>query len=214
MKKILIAILAFIPCLGMAQSDWEKPTRQNENAPKKALITKNNVNTDPRYLAGTVPEVDGKVVFTLEKDVPGKDAQAIYDIVYNILEQMTEGENQFKESQISLVNKKEHTIAARYREWLVFRSSALSLDRTVFNYTIIATCSNGHLSMTLSRINYSYEMDREGVEGLQISAEDWITDKYALNKAKTKLSKYSGKFRRKTIDRKDEIFNIISQALE
>lgn len=214
MKKILVAILALIPCLGMAQNEWEKPTKQVEDASRKALIMKNKANTDPRYLAGTVPEVDGKVVFTLEKDVPGKDASAIYDIVYNILDRMTEGENQFKESQISLVNKKDHIIAAKYREWLVFKSSALSLDRTVFNYTIIATCSDGHLSMTLSRISYSYEMERDGVEGLQVSAEEWITDKYALNKSKTKLSKYSGKFRRKTIDRKDEIFDIISRALE
>jgi colicin import membrane protein len=157
--------------------------------------------------------VDGKVVFTLDKDVPGKNAQQIYDIVYQVLERMTTGENQFKESQISLVNKAEHVIAARYREWLVFKNSFLSLDRTVFDYTIIANCSDGHLNLTLSRIFYSYEVDREG-GGLETKAEEWITDEYALNKSKTKLSKYSGKFRRKTIDRKDEIFEIINNALD
>lgn len=198
----------------MAQSEWEKPTKQGEDAPKKSLIMKNEANTDPRYLAGTVPEVDGKVVFTLEKDVPGKDAQTIYDLVYKVLDHMTEGENQFKESAISLVNKKDHIIAAKYREWLVFKSTALALDRTVFNYTIIARCSDEHLSLTLSRISYAYEIEREGTEGLQTSAEEWITDKYALNKSKTKLSRLSGKFRRKTIDRKDEIFDIISQTLD
>ena len=37
-------------------------------------------------------------------------------------------------------------------------------------------------------------------------AEQWITDKEALNKAGTKLLRIPGKFRRFTIDRKDAIF--------
>jgi colicin import membrane protein len=87
------------------------------------------------------------------------------------------------------------------------------LDRTVFNYTIIANCSDGHLNLTLSRINYAYELDRDN-DGMEVNAEEWITDENALNKAKTKLLKYSGKFRRKTIDRKDEIFENITNALK
>ena len=103
---------------------------------------------------------------------------------------------------------------AKFREWLVFKSSALSLDRTVFNYTIIANCSDGQLNLTMSRMNYAYEMDRDDSSGLQTSAEEWITDEYALNKARTKLQRYSGKFRVKTIDRKDEIFQIFRNALK
>jgi colicin import membrane protein len=38
-------------------------------------------------------------------------------------------------------------------------------------------------------------------------AEEWISDEYAVNKKRTKLYPISGKFRRKTIDRKDFIFN-------
>ena len=41
----------------------------------------------------------------------------------------------------------------------------------------------------------------------------WITDKEALNKAQTKLLKIPGKFRRFTIDRKDEIFNGAAKAV-
>ena len=51
-------------------------------------------------------------------------------------------------------------------------------------------------------------------DGMEVNAEEWITDENALNKAKTKLLKYSGKFRRKTIDRKDEIFENITNALK
>ena len=44
------------------------------------------------------------------------------------------------------------------------------------------------------------------------SAEKWITDEEAMNKAKTKLLKIPGKFRRFTIDRKDEIFRGAAKA--
>ena len=57
-------------------------------------------------------------------------------------------------------------------------------------------------------------MDRPDTDGLETRAEEWITDKEGLNKSKTKLSKISGKFRRKTIDRKDEIFATITEALK
>jgi colicin import membrane protein len=56
-------------------------------------------------------------------------------------------------------------------------------------------------------------MDRKDTEGLKVKAEEWITDQYALNKKGTKLSRISGKFRRKTIDRKDNIFERIDAAL-
>lgn len=126
---------------------------------------------------------------------------------------MTQEENQFKASKIAIANKEDHVIAARFKEWLVFQNTLLSLDRSVFNYTIIATCTDGHANVTLSRISYEYEKEREGTEGIETTAEEWITDEYALTKKKNRLSKYTGKFRRKTIDRKDEIFESIVSAL-
>ena len=214
-KKILVALtLMIVPCMATAQSEWEVP-EQKPKQEQKTLFGKSKKEIDPKYLAAdAMPMVDGKIVFTLDEDVPGKSAQQIYDTVYSVLEQMVKSENQFEESKIALVNKAEHVIAARFREWLVFKSSALALDRTVFNYTIIATCTDGHLNLTMSRMSYAYEMDRDDSSGMQTSAEEWITDEYALNKARTKLLRHSGKFRQKTIDRKDEIFQIFRNALK
>ena len=212
MKKIIIALIAFFPLIVNAQNVWEKPTDVPQQK-KKALIEKNVANEDPKYLAGAIPLVDGKIVFTLDQDVPGKSAEQIYNIIYNVLSEMTKEEGQFKESQVALVNKQDHIIAARFKEWLVFQNTFLSLDRTVFNYTIIATCTDGHANVTLSRISYQYEQDRSDTEGIETVAEEWITDEYALNKKKTKLAKYTGKFRRKTIDRKDNIFQTITDEL-
>jgi hypothetical protein len=208
MKKLFIAIFACLPMLSMAQNVWERPQdeqkqvkeQQAKKAEKKAVANAE----DAKYLAGAVPVVDGKVVFTYNLDVPGKSAQEIYDRMYAFLDNMTKEENQFKESCIALVNKRDHVIAARFKEWLVFTNNFISLDRTEFNYTIIATCTDGHLNVTVERINYSYEEGRS--TELQTSAEKWITDEYALNKKKTKLSKISGKFRRKTVDRIEYIF--------
>ena len=90
------------------------------------------------------------------------------------------------------MNEAEHTIAARYEEWLVFSQNILSLDRTKFNYTIVAKCNNGILDLTLSRINYSYEENRPS--GFKANAEELISDKASLNKNGTKLQrmKYDG----------------------
>ena len=213
-KKLLALTLIVVPCMATAQSEWEVPDQKSKQE-QKTLFGKSKTEIDPKYLAAdAVPMVDGKIVFTLDEDVPGKSAQEIYDIAYSVLERLVKSENQFEESKIALVNKAEHVIAAKFREWLVFKSSALALDRTVFNYTIIATCTDGHLNLTMSRMSYAYEMDRDDSSGMQTSAEEWITDEYALNKARTKLLRHSGKFRQKTIDRKDEIFQIFRNALK
>ena len=218
MKKIIIALLAFLPLACMAQNTWEAPTVDSTQIKaelaKKAQAAAEKKHEDDKYLAGAVPEVNGKVVFTLDRDVPGKTADQIYSAVYAALQALTQEQCEFPNSKISVVNKGEHTVAARYKEWLVFQSSFLSLDRTVFNYTIIAQTSDGHIHCTLERISYQYEMDRGDTEGMSVKADEWITDKYALNKKKTKLLKGSGKFRRKTIDRKDNIFGKICKALQ
>ena len=48
---------------------------------------------------------------------------------------------------------------------------------------------------------------KSGAFVLDQTKEKWITDEYAVNKKHTKLYPISAKFRRKTIDRKDFIFN-------
>lgn len=202
----------------MAQNSWEVPTEQKtETTKKKALFERKSKDIDKKYLAGAVPLVDGKVTFTLDKDVVGRSADEIYDAVYKVLDNMAKQPNQVVEladrSKIAVENKSEHTIAAKYKEWLVFKNTVLSLDRTVFCYTIIAKATDGHLHLTLSRISYQYEQERPDTEGMNVTAEEWITDDTALNKKKTGLTKYSAKFRTKTIDRKDHIFETISDAL-
>ena len=92
----------------------------------------------------------------------------------------------------------------------VFKNTALSLDRTQFNYQIYITIADGKADVSMMRISYDYDLERGGGH---YKAEEWITDKYAVNKKHTKLYPISAKFRRKTIDRKDFIFNKFNSLL-
>lgn len=219
MKKILFAIMMLFPLMGVAQNTWEPTQAKNkqtktEKNKKKSLFEKSTKKADTKYLVGAVPVVNGNVVFTLDKDVPGMNTDQIYDKVREALAAIVAEPNQLKEiSKVAIDNKADHTVGARLSEWLVFKKSALSLDQTVFNYSLIAKASNGHLHLTMERMGYQYEMERTDTQGMETKAEEWITDEWGLNKKGTKLAKYSGKFRSKTIDRKDNIFAKVCKAL-
>ena len=143
------------------------------------------------------------MVFTLNIDVPGQNASEIYQKVYNTIDELvreSKAEGLQPESRIAAVNKEDHIIAARFKEWLVFSSNLFSLDRTELIYTLIAQATDEHLKVTMERIKYAYEINQRDNRGFETTAED-------------KLAKGNGKFRMKTIDRKDNIFRRICQAL-
>ena len=215
MKKVLIAILLVLPLAGFAQSKKNtKPEAAPGNkweATREAAPEVAAENPLQRYLEGAVPMVDGRVEWSMSVDVPGKSAQEIYDKMGQLLNDMTHEENQTEHSRIALADEASHTIACKFHEWLLFQSTILVLDQTEFDYVVKAVCRDGHADITLGHINYVYERNRK--TGAKYKAEEWIDDKHALNKSKTKLANFSGKFRRKTIDRKDEIFERINNTL-
>ena len=164
------------------------------------------------YLApNAVPEVNGEIQWTCDIDVAGKTAQQIYERTLAILDNIIKEPIQLERSKIAITNEKEHSIVATMQEWLTFTSNALVLDRTKMNYVLQALCSDGHLKLILDRITYNYE-----VQGKKefYKAEEWINDKNTVNKKRTRLYPSSGKFRRKTIDRKNELFEIFQSQLK
>ena len=196
-------------------SGWAIPTAE----PKKTEVKKVEKNAngavlkaDAKYMEGAITtNAEGKVEFTLDTDANGKSADEIYNIVYQYMSELTQGENNIK-SRMALVNKDQHIIANTMDEWLVFSNSFISLDRTEFKYNLVASIKDNHLTLTLERLYYIYEEDRN--TGFKAPAEEVITDKYALNKKKTNLAKIFGKFRRLTIDRKDQIFNDLTALVK
>ena len=198
-----------LPVSVMAQNVWEKP---KDTAPE-VVEKKQSENTKAKYLRGAVPVVDGMVQWELNVDMPGKSAQEIYDIMYKCLDDLTKSEGQLEGSCITLVNKEEKTIVANIREWLTFTSNFLSLDRAKFQYSLIAQCTDGHMRMTMDRIGYRYNESSTKIKEVAYTAEKLITDDKAVNKKNTRLYPGSAKFRRKTIDRKDNLFETIKNYL-
>lgn len=205
MKKLIVTVLALMPLTLWAQDNtWELPEQEQEE------LNTVKENPDQKYLLGAVPVVDGKVVFSQTIEAPGKSASQIYGILKQYMEKMTQESNQIH-SQLLVTDDSKHELGGSYEEWLVFKRSAIQLDRTRFLYVLEANCSDGKAEVTLSRIRYLYDEFRKPQH---LKAEEWITDKEAVNKKGTKLLPISGKFRRKTIDRKDFLFNKFEALLK
>lgn len=200
MKRFAIALMMLIPMMTFAQDNaWE----QTEAKVKP--------NRNPKYLAGAVPEVDGKVVFSTTIKAPGKTKEQIYKIILGEFYNMTKEPNQFEQSRIVLADSISHNqVVGNFQEWLVFKNKPLILDRTRFFYHLIADINDGEATIKMTRIYYLYDEERIPTT---FKAEEWINDRYGLNNKKTKTSRVSGKFRIKTIDRKDYIFNKLETLL-
>ncbi len=206
MKKFLIALIALAPMTLWAQDNtWERIEED------EAQVEAKKVNKDAKYLRGAVPEVDGKVVFSCHIDAPGKSATEIYGIIHGYLDKMTKEKNQLENSKLITEDTQKHIVTGYYEEWLVFKSNAFVLDKTRLYFALEAKCQDGGADITMSHIRYLYEELRKPEK---YTAEGWITDKEAVNKKNTKLYPSSGKFRRKTIDRKDFIFNKLMSLLK
>ena len=199
MKKLLIAMLTLLPMAAAAQDNaWEQV---EVNTPS---------NTDQKYMKGAVPVVDGKVLFQTTIKAPGKTGKQVYDIMKDQLNQIVKERGQYEQSRVSMQDSVNLQLVGNFQEQLVFKKKALEYDYTRMLYHLIVECKDGEASVKMTRIVYLYEEERDPIT---YYAEEWITDHYGLNKKQTKLARVSGKFRRKTIDRKDYLFNKFSAAL-
>lgn len=194
-------------------SGWVIPTATKKETPKPAAqVNGAKLKEDPKYLEGAITfDEQGKIVFDTEIEAPGKSAAQLYDLVFDYMSGLTQGKES-KASRMALVNKDEHIIANTMDEWLVFSNSFISLDRTECKYNLIAKITDEKVSLSINHINYIYEEGRQ--TGFKLPAEEVIIDKVALTKKKNDLARIFGKFRKKTIDRKDQIFSEIAALVK
>ena len=124
---------------------------------------------DSKYLAGAVPEVDGKVIFSKEYSIPGMLQEEIFERMNQWMEaRLKKNENN---SRVVYTNPEKGQIVGTGDEWIIFHSSALSLDRTRIIYQLTVTCQPEKCLFEVEKIRYIY---REGEE--RYSAEEWIVD--------------------------------------
>ncbi|WP_029903843.1 DUF4468 domain-containing protein [Prevotella sp. 10(H)] len=165
---------------------------------------------DKKYLAGAVPEVDGRVVFSKSIAVknPISDAD-LFDLMNNwATENYGKSDNKDLNNRVLLSNKDELDIACQGAEFLVFRKNAFVLDQAKFMYQLILNTENGSCLATIRSIKYEYSDSKS-----YLPAEEMITDKVAVNKKGDKLNRYYDKFRTQTIDNVEEIFASIDKYL-
>jgi colicin import membrane protein len=204
MKKIAIIAIVALSSLNLWAQDntWERPEVEETEVSKEIK--------DAKYLKGAVPEVNGKVVFSTSINAPGKTADEVFNIVKTYLVKMT-GEKNQQAASLVVDNKEKHELGATFNEWLVFKSNSIMLDQTRMLYVLKVRCSDGKADIEMTNIRYVYD---EARKAMRYTAEEWITDKEALNKKGTRLLPVSAKFRRKTIDRKDFLFNKFESLLK
>lgn len=165
---------------------------------------------DSKYLEGAVPVVDGKVTFSTTIKAKGMTQAKIYETALNWANKRFQPKEDLT-SKVLYSNPEKGEIIVGGEEYIVFSSNFISLDRTRIYYHLVINCENERCDLTMTRIHYWYEEEIDG--GYKYKAETWITDKEALNKAKNKFAKVSGKFRKETIDYKDNLFNEIQSLL-
>jgi hypothetical protein len=167
----------------------------------------NQKQDDSRYLAGAVPEVDNKVVFSKTWELTGTSQEEIFARINDWMKTRL-AENDNETSRVVYTNAERGQVAGTGNEWMVFSSTAFSLDRTRIYYQLTAHCSPGRCTLNIEKIRFAY---REGKENY--TAEEWIADDVALNKAQTKLVRGMAKWRRKTVDFAAAMFAEASAAL-
>lgn len=192
MKNLLLLILTLLPFFAMAKDN------------------KKNDNSNPKYLEGAITLKDDKIVFEDEIKAQSMSKDELYETLLKWAEKRFVPDNKLN-SRVVYTNKENGEIVASAEEYMVFSSTALSLDRTRIYYHFYIQVKDGECNVTMSRIRYWYDENRDG--GERYSAEEWITDEMALNKKKTKLAPICGKFRRETIDLKDALFSSVRECL-
>ena len=169
-----------------------------------------HAQTDEKYLEGAITFKNGKVTFSTEMVTPAMTKEQIYETILDWANKRFQPSEKMN-ARVLYQNPEEGSIAIGGEEYLVFSTSALALDRTRIYYQMKITWEHGKSNIEMSRIRYWYDEARNG--GEKYEAEKWIVDEWGLNKSKTKLAPICGKFRKKTIDLKDELFMEIQSIL-
>lgn len=190
MKKILILLLLTLPLAVTAQKGKDDPSK---------------------YLAGAVPVTpEGYVYFERTYEAPGKSKAELFEALRNYTQTIiVEGEDHLPQARITEADSVTGIIAASIEEYLYFKRKAWTMDRVRFYYQLIYRIEDGKFNIEMRRLHYLYD---DVPQAQDYRAENWITDKEALNASKTKLTRIGGKFRRFTIDRKDDIFRGAAHA--
>lgn len=159
---------------------------------------------DSKYLAGAVPEVNGKVVFTQILEIPHTSQEKIYHSMLEWANRYFQPNDQTN-SKVLSADKEKGEIACFGAEYLILNPESVLLNRALINYHLIITCTAGQCKIQISHIVYYHQVSSSDTPEKH-TAETWIADEYALTKNKDNLRRLPSRFRISTIDMVDKIF--------
>lgn len=197
-SQIMKRYLFTAACLLLTLCTWARGVNEN----------------DPKYGKGAVPvNENGSVCFTKSMEVPQgmSDAEC-----YNILFNWAKGRFAMPYAQAGRIlseNADRMRFVFHVDQTLVFKRTAIVADESKIAYNFSIAVKDGKYSMTMTDISYSYEEGREG-GGRNFTAEEWITDREAYNRKGNHMLKSTAKFRIKTIDLKDILFERANDAVK
>ena len=93
-------------------------------------------NTDPKYLKNAITMVDGKVTFKQTLEAPSLSKEQLYNLLLNWSDQYFKPNEKLPQHRVVYTNQDKGEIVAMGEEYIVFSSSALSLDRTRIYYQL------------------------------------------------------------------------------
>lgn len=206
MKYIILLTLFILSLSVRAQYTSFQPDAVT-SATTQQQPPKEESKIEVKYAVGACPEVGGKVEWRDTINCVPLTAQQIYDKAIQFLMDYCKEEDKDPNSRIAIVNQEKHEIGARILEYVTFVDKALIRDRALLTYTLRLNCYDGRCEVIMQNMSYKYE-------GGNFPAEDMLLDSNALNKTQTDFKKGGyRKFRTKTIDAKDALFDRLALAL-
>jgi hypothetical protein len=173
------------------------------------LFKKSNKSVAPEYQAGAVPVVNGRVTFEEFIPADGLTAAQVDERVGEWISKRFVQPTVI--ASVLYDSGKEGTTILKGEEYIVFKKNIFVLSRARTYYFLTLEAQDGGCLFNMSRITYWYD-DEDEDGGLKMKAENWITDEMAFNK-KGKLKRFEGKFRRKTIDLKNQLVKELGNEL-
>ena len=130
MKKKLVLLLLCLPLLSFGQKD-------------------------AKYMENAVPVIDGKVTFAQTTNATSLNKKQIFETLLEWANQRFQPNDKFN-AKVLYSNEQEGSIAIGGEEFIVFSSSAFSLDRTRIYYQLHINCQDGKYDVAMTRIRYWY----------------------------------------------------------
>lgn len=193
MKRILILIMLVVTSASVSAQ----------------LFKKNNKVVEAQYQAGAVPVINGKVTFEEFIPAEGMSAAEIEEKINGWIARRFVKPTVIR--SVLYESEQPHTAIVKSEEYIVFKKTAFVQNTPRIYYYLTITAEDGGCRFNMSRITYWYD-DQDEKGGIQMKAENWITDDMAFKK-NGRLKKFEGKFRRKTIDLKEKLLKELTDEL-